>query len=155
MTQNKLIEQINNLSFMQEANMKAAPVNPATQEMHKRTVNRNIDPEEIIVDDDADMPQPETREYEQLIRLTDKFMVLFNEATGAMKYATTLTNTAGNKIKLVDLVRFVEAKKDSMNISELNTIIGFLANIEFKYIRPLMELVESKEGQAELWVGVQ
>ena len=133
---------------VEEPNMQAAPIH--TQEMHNRKpMNKNIDPEEIIVDDDADMPQPETREYEQLI------MVLFNEATGAMKYATTLSNTAGNKIKLVDLVRFVEAKKDSMNINELNTIIGFLANIEFKYIRPLMELVESKEGQAELWVGVQ
>ena len=139
---------------VEEPNMKAAQAH-AQEMQNRKQMNKNIDPEEIIVDDDADMPQPETREYEQLIRLTDKFMVLFNEATGAMKYATTLTNTAGNKIKLVDLVRFVEAKKDSMNINELNTIIGFLANIEFKYIRPLMELVESKEGQAELWVGVQ
>ena len=136
---------------VEEPNMQSVPIH--AQEMHNRKpMNKNIDPEEIIVDDDADMPQPETREYEQLIRLTDKFMVLFNEATGAMKYATTLSNTAGNKIKLVDLVRFVEAKKDSMNINELNTIIGFLANIEFKYIRPLMELVESKEGQASCQV---
>ena len=81
-------------------------------------------------------------------------MTLFAESTGTMKYATTLSNSAGNKIKLVDLVRFVESKKDSMSIAELNTIIGFLANIEFKYIRPLMELVETKEGQAELWGAV-
>ena len=66
---------------VEEPNMQAAPIH--TQEMHNRKpMNKNIDPEEIIVDDDADMPQPETREYEQLIRLTDKFMVLFNEATG-------------------------------------------------------------------------
>ena len=67
---------------------------------------------------------------------------------------TKIGYSAGNKIKLVDLVRFVESKKDSMSIAELNTIIGFLANIEFKYIRPLMELVETKEGQAELWGAV-
>ena len=124
-----------------------------TEDM-KENMTSNIDPEEIIVDDDADMPQPETKDYEQQIKLTDKFMTLFAESTGTMKYATTLSNSAGNKIKLVDLVRFVESKKDSMSIAELNTIIGFLANIEFKYIRPLMELVETKEGQAELWGAV-
>ena len=64
---------------VEEANMQSVPMH--AQEMHNRKqMNKNIDPEEIIVDDDADMPQPETREYEQLIRLTDKFMVLFNEA---------------------------------------------------------------------------
>ena len=53
---------------VEEPNMQAAPIH--TQEMHNRKpMNKNIDPEEIIVDDDADMPQPETREYEQLIRI--------------------------------------------------------------------------------------
>jgi hypothetical protein len=136
----------------EEKNIKSEKV---SEFAHASKMNNNIEPEEIIVDDDADMPRPETKQYEQRVKLTDKFITLFSETVGNMKYATTLSNSAGNKIKLIDLVRFVEAKKDSMNINELNTIIGFLANIEFKYARSLMELIETQEGQAELWVPAQ
>ena len=114
-------------------------------------VNENIDPRTIVMDDDADMPVPETKDYEQRVKLTDKFIQLYGESVGTMKYATVLKNTQGNQIKLIDLTKFIEAKRDNMTLPELNTVVSFIANAEFRYVRPLMEYIESKEQQAELW----
>lgn len=115
------------------------------------TPTENIDPKAIVMDDDADMPVPETKDYEQRVKLTDKFIQLYGESVGTMKYATVLKNTQGNQIKLIDLTKFIEAKRDNMTLPELNTVVSFIANAEFRYVRPLMEYIESKEQQAELW----
>ena len=37
-----------------------------------------IEPNDIVMDDDSDMPLPETKEYEKFIACTDKFMSLFS-----------------------------------------------------------------------------
>lgn len=117
----------------------------------QQKVRENIDPRAIVMDDDADMPVPETKDYEQRVKLTDKFIQLYGESVGTMKYATVLKNTQGNQIKLIDLTKFIEAKRDNMTLPELNTVVSFIANAEFRYVRPLMEYIESKEQQAELW----
>lgn len=117
-----------------------------------KEITEDIDPADIIMDDDFDMPQPETKTYEQILKVTPKFISLFAEAVGPLPYATTLKNNQGNAIKLIDLVKFVEAKQETgFTATELNTVLTFIATAEFKYVRPLMEVVENKQAQAELW----
>lgn len=106
--------------------------------------------EEIIYEDDSEMPKPETKDYRQRLKVTPKFMELFYICTGNMKYATSLTNNQGSTIKLIDLVEYVESTKDSMPVEEMNIIISFLSSAEFKYVRPIMSLIE-KGKQHELW----
>ena len=98
--------------------------------------------EEIIYEDDSEMPKPETKDYRQRLKVTPKFMELFYICTGNMKYATSLTNNQGSTIKLIDLVEYVESTKDSMPVEEMNISISFLSSAEFKYVRPIMSLIE-------------
>ena len=113
-----------------------------------------IDPEEIVMDDDSDMPEPETKVYEKVVRLTDKFMVLFSDVTGKLPYASILHNAKGDSIKLIDLVKYIEAKRQRISVEEMDKIISFIANIEFKIARPLMELIEDQKNQKILWEQV-
>ena len=113
-----------------------------------------VNSDDIIMDEESAMPQPESKSYEQTFKLTEKFMGLFNTCVLDMPYASTLQNQQGNKIKLIDLVKFTEAKKDGIALNDLNTILAFIASAPFKYVRPLMEIVESKERQHELFYPV-
>lgn len=114
-----------------------------------------IEPNDIVMDDDSDMPLPETKEYEKFIACTDKFMNLFSQVTGHMPYASILRNSTGDSIKLIDLVKYVESKQNRIAVSEMDKIISFIANIEFKHARPLMELIEDQTKQAELFKIIQ
>lgn len=114
-----------------------------------------IEPNDIVMDDDSDMPLPETKEYEKFIACTDKFMTLFSQVTGHMPYASILRNSTGDSIKLIDLVKYVESKQNRIAVSEMDKIISFIANIEFKHARPLMELIEDQTKQAELFKIIQ
>ena len=69
--------------------------------------------EEIIYEDDSEMPEPETKDYRQRLKVTPKFMELFYMCTGNMKYATSLTNNQGSTIKLLDLVEYVESTQNN------------------------------------------
>lgn len=113
-------------------------------------------------DDDSDMPVPETNEYKQpnsydelnekTLLPTAKFFRLFNECLGKLPYATILKNANNDQIKLIDLIRFMESKtSDGMKVKEMNTVMSFVATAPLEYVRPLMEIVESKERQGELW----
>ena len=108
-------------------------------------------------DDDSDMPLPETAEYknpdeDKLLIPTPKFHKLFNECMGKLPYAAILKNANNDQIKLIDLVRFVEAKSTSgLSIKEMNTVISFVATSPLEFVRPFMEVVESRERQSELW----
>lgn len=117
-------------------------------------VENTIDPEMIVMDDDSDMPEPETKSYENVVRCTPKFMQLFNLVIGDLPYATILKNAKGEQIKLIDLVKYVEQKQDRMPLAEVDKIVAFIANLGFKYSRPLMEVIESSEGQRTLWQKV-
>ena len=103
--------------------------------------------EEIIYEDDSEMPEPETKDYRQRLKVTPKFMELFYMCTGNMKYATSLTNNQGSTIKLLDLV---ESTQNNMPVEEMNIVLSFLGSAEFKYVRPIMALIE-KGKQHELW----
>ncbi len=117
-------------------------------------LSNTIDPEMIVMDDDSAMPEPETKSYGDLIRCTPKFMKLFNDVVGHLPYASILSNSNGDQIKLIDMVKYVEARKDSFPASEMDKIISFISNLEFKYARPLMEVIENKEGQRTLYEKV-
>lgn len=110
-----------------------------------------IDPNDIIIDDDSDMPEPETKTYDKQIKLTDKFMTLFEDVMGKLPYASILKNAKGDQIKLIDLVKYIEAKREKISVEEMDKIVSFIANLEFKVARPLMELIENQETQKLLW----
>lgn len=115
----------------------------------------NINEAEIMVDDDSDMPMQETKEYneEKHVELTEKFMTLFNQTVELLPYATVLKNHEGTTVHLIELVHFVERcyEANDMPLSEFEKVIGFLANISFKYSRGLMEIFEDKDGQKTLF----
>lgn len=122
---------------------------------------KNQDTEEVKTaqqhskSDDTDMPAPQTSEYKTMFKLTQTFMNLLNQSVGTMPYSTILTNSNNEKIKLIDLIRFIEAKQNAINVDELNTVVGFIASAQFKYVRPLMEVVENAESQKSLWTEIQ
>lgn len=116
---------------------------------------QTIEPDDIVLDDDSDMPPPETKSYDKHMKCTDKFMTLFYNVVGTLPYASILKNGQGDSIKLIDLVKYVEAKKDRIPINEIDKIISFIANVEFNKARPLMELMESAESQKELFQLLQ
>lgn len=126
---------------------------------NKENIENTIDPvvEEIkesdivIEDDDSDMPEPETKSYEQYIKCTDKFMQMFMEMMGKLPYASVLKNNKGEQIKLISLVSFVEKNSEKMSVNDMNQIVSFIAGLEFRISRPLMEIIESKDGQPTLW----
>ena len=119
----------------------------------EQNVDITIDPNDIIIDDDSDMPEPETKTYEETVKLTDKFMSLFDEVTGKLPYASILKNSKGDQIKLINLVKYIESKRNSIPVAELDKVLSFIANIEFKIARPLMEIVENQELQKLLWTA--
>ena len=43
--------------------------NEVTQEEYQ-----TIEPDDIVLDDDSDMPEPQTKSYEKFMKCTDKFM---------------------------------------------------------------------------------
>ena len=129
------------------------------EQIVEESVDETIDPEAIVIeeDDDEDMPEPETKSYDdtKYVLCTDKFMNLFLETVGSLPYATVLKNQEGDQIKLVDLVRYVESKRNRIALNEMNRIISFIANLDFKHARPLMEIVENKSAHRELWELVE
>lgn len=119
-----------------------------------KELDKSIDPEDIIIeDDDSDMPTPESKVYDtkKYVKCTETFMKLFNNTVGVLPYATILKNQDGDQIKLIDVVKYVETKKDCIALDEMNRIVSFIANLEFKYARPLMEVIENKSMHKDLW----
>lgn len=100
---------------------------------------------------DADMPAPETKDYIQYLKLTPVFISLLENTLGQLPYATILSNRNNDKIKLIDLVSFIETKHEKISINELEEALTFIGNAPFKYVRPLMEIVDNKERHHELW----
>lgn len=124
---------------------------PENEKVKNDEMDVTIDPEDIVLDDDSDMPEPETKTYEKQIKLTDRFMTLFEDVVGKLPYASILRNAKGDQIKLIDLVKYIEVKKNKISVEEMDKIVSFIANIEFKIARPLMELIENPETQKMLW----
>lgn len=124
------------------------------EEVKSAKLDNTIDPEMIVMDDDSDMPEPETKSYEKLIKCTNNFMQLFHETVDTLPYATILKNSNNDQIKLIDLVKYIEQKYDRMPIEEMDKIVSFIANLDFKHARPLMEIIEDQNKQSILWEPV-
>ena len=125
---------------------------------------QKINPEDIVFEEssDAGMPEPVTENYDnnksqnniddnKILCPTFTFMKLFEECLEKLPYSSVLKNANGDSIKLIDLMRFMEAKHKSITVKEMNTIIGFIANVQLEYVRPLMEIIENPQRQGELW----
>ena len=106
-------------------------------------------------DDDTMMPPPQTKVYKKMLRCSPLFMGLLNDCLGQLPYNYVLTNKNGNSIRLVDFFKFIETKKDKIEIEEMNDFIGYIAGLPFKYARPIMEIIENKEKQPQLWSLVE
>lgn len=127
------------------------------------TEEQLINPDDIIFDDGEAMPVPESEDYNstnqakqnveqsKTLKPTAKFLKLFEECLGQLPYNAILTNANNEKIKLTSLFQFVEAKQAGMTVGDMNTLIGFIAPIEYKIINPLMSIIDVPERQRELW----
>jgi hypothetical protein len=100
---------------------------------------------------DADMPVQQTADYTPTYKLTQTFHTLFNKAIGDMPYSSLLVNANEEKIKLTDIVKFINIKKDNITIDELNIIIGFISNSAYKYVHEFMDVVSQNDKQSLLW----
>jgi hypothetical protein len=103
------------------------------------------------MDDDSDMPKPETKVYKKYLKVTDKFMRMFNQCVGQLPYDTVVRNKEGGTYRLVDFVRFIEQHKDKMAVDDMNVAISYISGMDFNRARPLMEIIETRERQPELW----
>lgn len=133
--------------------------------MAQELEEEKINPSDIIFEEgtDADMPEPETADYNKKeepakaadtkdIRLTPKCLKLFEECLGKLPYNTVLKNSEGNAIKLTELLKYVDAKCAKISVGEMNTILGFVATAPLEYVKPIMEIVENSSRQGELWM---
>ena len=118
---------------------------------NKEVLKKTIDPKDIILEDDSDMPQPETKEYKKYLKCTNIFLRMVRDTVGTLPYNTTLKNADGDQIRLTDFMRFIEAKKDKMDIDEMNTLIGYIAHQPYNCVHTLMEIVDQKDKQSQLW----
>lgn len=114
-------------------------------------LDNTINPNDIVYDDDSDMPEPETKSYDKIIKCSPLFIEKFYAVVNELPYASILRNQNGAQIKLIDLVKYVEQKHQAMPVDEMDRIIAFIANIDFKHARPLMEYIEDKDKQSQLW----
>lgn len=117
----------------------------------KEELKKTITPEDVVIEDDSDMPQPETKVYKKYLKCTQKFMTLFNDAISTLPYNTVLRNEAGKTIRAVDLLKFVEAKSQKIEIETMNEVISYIASLDIKRARPIMEIIEAKDQQSQLW----
>lgn len=118
----------------------------------------SIKPEDIVFDekqvDDADMPRPETKLYTKYLKTTPLFLELFHRCVDTLPYKSVFaTEVDGQiqRIRLLDFVRFVESNSQKMPIDEMNRVLSYIADIDFRHARPLMEVVENKDAQSKLW----
>lgn len=159
-------------SQFKKANAAPAPVEPVIEEVEVfGTMHMNEHQQfEPVMDEenevttvsspDEDMPVPETKDYTEGLRelqikfkLEPKFNKMFNNAFLSMPYTTILTNTEGDQIKLIDLIRYVESRP-VMTQEELETVVGFIASGPIRNVRDLMLIIENTENQNQLWTLV-
>ena len=124
---------------------------------NKEALKKTLEPEPIkpedtkMEDDDSDMPAPQTKVYKQLLKVTPLFMQRFHQCVDSLPYRTVLSNNSGQQQRLVEVVKFVEANNQKMEVGDMNIIISYIENLDFAHARPLMEIIDVKENQAKLW----
>ena len=133
-------------------NDKETPVEKIQEDIKKEHGQENDLIEIEEVHDDADMPEPATREIKQFLKLSDKFFEYLGNTVGRLPYNHILEGPGVGRIKLTDLVKFLETNRDKLTANEVNTACSFIACAPYNLVRPLMEVIESPEKQGELWM---
>lgn len=136
---------------------KETPVEKIQEDIKKEHEQENdlIEVEEMdeqVPADDADMPEPATREIQAFLKLSDKFFEYLTNTVGRLSYNYILEGPGVGRIKLTDLVKFLETNRDKLTANEVNTACSFIACAPYNLVRPLMEVIESPEKQGELWM---
>lgn len=80
---------------------------------------------------------------------------MFDNAIATLPYTTVLKNEAGETMRAADLLKFVEKNSNKITVEDMNKIISYVASLEIRRARPIMEIVEQKEKQSELWTLVE
>ena len=96
---------------------------------------QKINPEDIVFEEssDAGMPEPVTENYDnnksqnniddnKILCPTFTFMKLFEECLEKLPYSSVLKNANGDSIKLIDLMRFMEAKHKSITVDRKSVV---------------------------------
>jgi len=113
--------------------------------------------DENEVPSDEDMPEPETKQYDdpnkRVLTPTPKFYQLFYKIMCAMPANTILTNDNKQQITLPKLVNFVDsiidAGQETMTVQDMNTILGFILNCPLNKVQEFADLVQTNQGK--LW----
>jgi len=102
---------------------------------NKEALKKTLEPEPIkpedikMEDDDSDMPAPQTKVYKQLLKVTPLFMQRFHQCVDSLPYRTVLSNNSGQQQRLVEVVKFVEANNQKMEVGDMNIIISILRTL--------------------------
>lgn len=122
------------------------------QKKDKEAMKKSITPQEIVMrEDDSDMPQPETKQYKKYLKCSDHFVNLVHECLGKFPYNFVLDNGKGSKIRLTDFIRYIDQKRDKIEVDDMNNFISYIAAQEYNKVLPIMSIVESKDQQGQLW----
>ena len=112
---------------------------------------KKITPEMIVMDDDSDMPAPETKVYKKYIKVNDTFMNLFYKCVNSLPYKTVLHNSKGSTMELNKFVPFVENNRNKIEVNDMNIILSYIDSLDYAHARPMMDVINDKEKQGLLW----
>ena len=112
---------------------------------------KKITPEMIVMDDDSDMPAPETKVYKKYIKVNDTFMNLFYKCVNSLPYKTVLHNSKGSTMELNKFVPFVENNRNKIEVNDMNIILSYIDSLDYAHARPMMDVINDKEKQGSLW----
>ena len=130
---------------------KETPVEKIQEDIKKEHEQENDLVEIEEINDDADMPEPATREIKTFLKLSDKFFEYLGNTVGRLSYNYILEGPGVGRIKLADLIKFLETNRDKLTVNEVNTACSFIACAPYNLVRPMMEVIESQEHQGEMW----
>lgn len=111
--------------------MEDKKINAMEQALNKanETSNKSMGP----------MPEPEIKNYEPTFKLTDRFVTDVHKYLEDYPYSQTQA-----------LMKAVDNSKDSVGVQLLNQIIQAIAQFPYKSVKPIMEVVESRD-QSVYW----
>ena len=112
---------------------------------------KKITPEMIVMDDDSDMPAPETKVYKKYIKVNDTFMNLFYKCVNSLPYKAVLRNSKGSTMELNKFVPFVENNRNKIEVNDMNIILSYIDSLDYAHARPMMDVINDKEKQGSLW----
>lgn len=114
-------------------------------------MSEEVDEREVSqLNDIEEMPEPETRDYVQYCFLKPKFFEMLHSSIGTLPYAKTIGDVDRN-YKVNELFNAVNVNNGKLTIEQMNEVLSALSLAPYNLIRPLMQLLETPEGQQQLW----